>query len=326
MSFTRIIVFIVAASFGGALFATAEEPLPELHGPYFGQPTPEKKAELFAPGLISVNGRYEYAVSFSPDGEELLFSAQPPEGRASLHYSRVEGGTWTKPTAVSLTGGAKKEEMEAFFAPDGRHIYFAPYDEGMDVRIWVVEFGPQGWQNPRELGPPVSEDPAFFPTSTQAGALYYTNLAKRKVYRAELGNGRVETAADAGLELGGHAFIAPDESFVLLDGLPPGQEERDIYVAFRTADGGWTEAANLGPEVNTEDAETCPSLSSDGQYLFFSRYDEDGAVSNIYWISSSVIHDVRAREAYSCEEPCQQESLVGPAHLTGADLTMIQRD
>jgi hypothetical protein len=51
-------------------------------------------------------------------------------------------------------------------------------------------------------------------------------------------------------------------------------------------------SANLGLEVNTEYAETCPSLSSDGQYLFFSRYDEGGAVSNIYWISSSVIGDV----------------------------------
>ena len=78
-----------------------------------------------------------------------------------------------------------------------------------------------------------------------------------------------------------------------MDALPPGKEERDIYVAFRTAEGGWTEPANFGPEVNTEHAETCPSLSSDGKYLFFSRYDEDGGVSNI-WISSSVIDDARS--------------------------------
>ncbi len=293
MSSTRIIMFVFAASFGGLVLAAAEEPWPELRGPYFGQQTPETEAEVFAPGLISVNGRYEYALSFSPEGEELLFSAQPPDGGTRLHYSRVEGGKWARPTAVSLTAGAKKEEMEAFFAPDGKHIYFAPYDEGMDVRIWVVEIGPHGWQHPRELGPPVSDDPAFFPTSSKTGALYYTNLAKRTVYRAELVNGRVETAADAGLEFGGHAFIAPDESFVLVDALPPGQEERDIYVAFRTGDGGWTEPANLGPAVNTEHAETCPSLSSDGKYLFFSRYDEDGGVSNIYWISSSTIDAAR---------------------------------
>jgi Tol biopolymer transport system component len=293
MSSNRIVMVVFAASFGGFALAVAEEPGRDLRGPYFGQETPETNAKLFAPGLISVTGRFEYALSFSPDGEELFFSAQPPDGRASLHHSRIEGGTWTRPTAVSLTAGAKKEEMEAFFAPDGKHIYFAPYDEGMDVRVWVVEVGPEGWQNPRELGPPVSEDPAFFPTSTAAGALYYMNLAKRKVYRAKLKDGRVESTADAGLELGGHAFVAPDESFVLLDAVPPGQEERDIFVAFRTTDGGWTVPANLGPRVNTKHAETCPSLSSDGQYLFFSRYDEDGGISNIYWISSSVIDNLR---------------------------------
>lgn len=295
MSSTRIVMSVLAASFGVLVLAAAEGSLPELRGPYFGQQTPEGQAEVFAPGLISVDGRYEYALSFSPDGEELLFSAQPPDGGTSLHYSRVEGGKWTRPAVVSLTAGAKREEMEAFFAPDGKRVYFAPYDEGMDVRIWVVEIGPDGWQHPRELGPPVSDDPAFFPTSSRMGALYYTNLAKGRVYRAELADGRVETAADAGIELGGHAFIAPDESFVLVDALPPRTEERDIYVSFRSANGGWTEPANLGPEVNTEHAETCPSLSSDGKYLFFSRYDEDGGVSNIYWISSSVIDDARAQ-------------------------------
>ena len=37
------------------------------------------------------------------------------------------------------SAGARKDEMEAFFAPDGKHVYFAPYDEGLDVRIWQVE-------------------------------------------------------------------------------------------------------------------------------------------------------------------------------------------
>ena len=310
MRFARIIMFVFAASFGALAPAAAEEPLPELRGPYFGQQTPETKAEVFAPGLISVTGRYEYALSFSPDGEELLFSTQLPEGGASLHHSRVEGGKWTQPRAISLTAGVKKEEMEAFFAPDGRHIYFAPYDEGMDVRIWVVEIGPRGWLHPRELGPPVSDDPAFFPTSSRTGTLYYTNLAKRKVYRAGLVDGRVETAGDAGIEFGIHSFIAPDESFVLVDALPPGKEERDIYVAFRTVDGGWTEPASLGHEVNTEHAETCASVSWDGKYVFFSRYDEDGGVSNIYWISSSVIDD--ARRSTTRKQHPEKTLRVGP--------------
>jgi hypothetical protein len=134
MSFSRVILFVSAASFAGFLLAADEEPWPDLRGPYFGQPTPATTAKVFAQGLISVSGRFEYALSFSPDGQELFFSAQPPEGRASLHYSRVEGGTWTRPAAVSLTAGAKKEEMEAFFAPDGKHIYWISSTVIDDVR------------------------------------------------------------------------------------------------------------------------------------------------------------------------------------------------
>jgi hypothetical protein len=45
--------------------------------------------------------------------------------------------------------------------------------------------------------------------------------------------------------------------------------------------------------VNSGFDETCPSLSADGRYLFFSRYDEPDEVSDIYWIDSAVIDAVR---------------------------------
>jgi Tol biopolymer transport system component len=274
--------------------APGEHPFPELSGPYFGQRTPSATAELFAPGLISVNGRYEYALSFSPDGTQLFFTIEAPEQSAQLLHSRIEDGRWTPPEAVSLTSGAKQAEMEAFFSPDAKRIFFAPYDEGMDVRIWSIEVGRDGWHSPRELGPPVSDDPAFFPTSTSEGVLYYTNLAKRKIYKAQLRNGRVTGATDAGIAFGGHCFVAPDESLVLVDAQhSDSRGNRDIYVAFRNADGTWATPRNLGGEINTEHSETCPALSPDGKYLFFSRYNEEGELSNIYWISSSVIEDAR---------------------------------
>jgi hypothetical protein len=144
----------------------------------------------------------------------------------------------------------------------------------------------------------VSDDPAFFPTSSSRGVLYYTNLAKRKVYAAQLKDGRVTEATDAGIEFGGHPFVAPDESFVLLDAeTSDSRGSRDIYVAFRNADASWTTPRNLGEEVNTRYSETCPTLSADGKYLFFSRYNEEGELSNIYWISRSVIEDARRAAA-----------------------------
>jgi len=66
----------------------------------------------------------------------------------------------------------------------------------------------------------------------------------------------------------------------------------DIYVAFATRAGEWSTPVNLGDRVNSEHSESCPSLSADGKYLFFSRYDEPDDVSDIYWIDSAVIERV----------------------------------
>jgi Tol biopolymer transport system component len=228
---------------------------------YFGQQPPGDVAELFAPGIVSIEGRYEYALSVSPDGREILFGTEAPDVPATLYQSRLEEGGWTPPVRVSLSAGAKKAEMEAFFTPDGKQVYFAAYDEGMDVRIWAVDRGPAGWSLPREMASPLADAPAFFPTTTKSGVIYYSNLEVRRIYCATVEGESVIAVADAGLEIGMHAFIAPDESFVLVDGRLEEAEDSDIYVAFRNEDGSWSEPVPLGPEVNTDYDETCLPVS-----------------------------------------------------------------
>ena len=261
-----------------------------LNGPYLNQTLPATEAVIFAPGKVSIEGRYEYALSIHPAGDRLIFTVEVPDKGASVHGCSIQDGSWTKPGPVDLTGGAKRNEMEAFFSPDGKRVFFAPYCKGLDVRIWTAEVTPDGFQNPQPLGKPVAQDPSFYPVQATGGELYYTNLAKRAIYRATLDNGKVTAAEPAGLEQGGHAFPSPDGSFMVLDSASlESDEQRDIFVSFRTDDGSWGSPRPLGPAVNTEYSETCPALSPDGKYLFFSRYNEPGQLSNIYWVSSEVI-------------------------------------
>lgn len=276
------------------LFAACAPAVEETEPLYFGMEPPGDGAALFAPGIVSVEGRYEYALSVSPDGKEILFTTEAPETPAALYHSRLLEDGWSEPEKVSLSGGAKRAEMEAFYTPDGRSIHFAPYDEGMDVRIWTVDRTPGGWSSPRQLGSPLADDPAFFPTTTLGGEIYYTNLAARKVYRARMAGGTVESVEDAGLAISGHPFIAPDGSYVLVDGRMKDAAGSDIYVVFREEDGGWGEPIDLGPQVNSSYDETCPTMSHDGKFIFFSRYDEENEVSNIYWVGSDVIAEQRA--------------------------------
>jgi len=269
----------------------------KLSGPYFGQDPPGLEAEIFAPDLISQKGRYEFAMSFAPGGERMLFTVQTADEKVYLMRSGLVDGFWTQPEPVSLAAGARRDEMEAFFAPDGKYLYFAPYDEGLDVRIWRVEIAGDEFVNPAPLAGPIEAAPAFYPTSASSGAIYYTNIMERKPYRARRGTDGSWRVEPLGLEFGGHTFVAPDESFVLVDARADDSlGEGDIYVAFAIAEGGWTTPVNLGDGVNSEYSESCPSLSDDGKFLFFSRYDEPGEVAQIYWIDSGVIEAARQRQ------------------------------
>ena len=51
-----------------------------------------------------------------------------------------------------------------------------------------------------------------------------------------------------------NAFIAPDESFIIVTGRatePPETRNVDLFVSFRTRDAGWTEPVSLGPAINS---------------------------------------------------------------------------
>ena len=49
---------------------------PTVVSPYFGQKPPGLIPEVFAPGIVSLKERVQGSVSFSPDLDEMYFSAK----------------------------------------------------------------------------------------------------------------------------------------------------------------------------------------------------------------------------------------------------------
>jgi len=209
---------------------------------------PSHNPELFGLDLVSMPGRYEYAMSVSPDGDEVLFSAETPDsGVSQILYSRFVDGGWTTPEIMNFTPDPTDGETEAFFSPDGDEIFFTRYDTTDLGKVYMVSRTESGWSKP-------------------ALADSTGNLA----------------AESLGLPFGIHSFISPDGDFRLFD------FKGDIYISYRE-DGGWGEPEILNEYINTEFSETSPTLSPDGEYLFFSRANEPNNVSNIYWVKADFI-------------------------------------
>jgi len=99
-----------------------------------------------------------------------------------------------------------------------------------------------------------------------------------------------------------HPFIAPDESYIMWDGeREGGYGESDLYISFKMEDGSWSEAINLGDEINTEVDEGGPVVTPDGRFLFFSRVVAPGEGDawpdvDTYWVDAGLIEALRPNQ------------------------------
>lgn len=260
---------------------------------YFGQKPPGMIAEIFAPGIVSVSGRYEYAVSFTPELDEIYFSGEKEDGIQSVYFSKLRDNKWTNPEKANFTNGKKMNEFEAFVNVSGDRIYFAAYDSIFsDEKIWYVDRLENSWGEARKLDSPINEDIVFYPNAAENGDLFYTSISDVKMYYAPNKGGAYPEVQDIGIEYGIHGYISPSQDFILFDAKKNNDKtkDRDIHVCFKKKDRTWSKPINLGNTVNSDFTETCPSLTPDGKYLLFSRYNEEGGQSNIYWVSAEVIY------------------------------------
>ncbi|MEM9000402.1 MAG: hypothetical protein AAGB24_09060 [Bacteroidota bacterium] len=298
--FFLILVFLLSLN---ACHTKKQEPKdsdpPKMGSPYFGQNPPGLIPEIFAPGIISINGRYEHGISFSPDLDEVYFSANKKGGVTDIYFSKLEGGKWMPIKKAKFTEGRKDEEMQPFVSFSGKKIYFTALNaDNTDTKIWYVNRSDNTWSDAIKLDSPINDSLSFFPNQAKNGDLFYTNVSERKMYYAPNKKGQFPEVDEVGIDFGIHGFISPSQDFILVNARNREDDQRksDIYVYFKKKDGAWSKPINLGSEVNSNFSETCPSLTPDGNYLFFSRYNEEGGLSNFYWVDAQIIENLRPKE------------------------------
>jgi Tol biopolymer transport system component len=268
---------------------------------YLGQKPPGTTPKVFAPGIVSTK-EYEVAGSFTPDGSEYFFTRRPEAKGVynRIYYTRLEDSVWTKPELVPF--GAPAMEFEPHVTPQGDKVYFnserkKPAGITLQGEIWYAERSDSGWGEARYLDAPINDGFAMYVTSTHDGTLYFTGVYGRKygIFRSH--------PVDAGYTVPeylpdeinsirpAHPYVSPDETYLIFDAYTAEGRKPEIYISFRRADGSWTEARKLGPEVNATQTEYAASVSPDGKYLFFHRLIEGNG--DIYWVDASIIEQHR---------------------------------
>ncbi len=298
IKFISFIVLLLTLTCNSSIYS---QDIPD--GPYFGQKAPGLKPEVFAPHIISMKGRFEYVISFSPDGNECCFGVTNSSwSTCDLYYTKCNDGKWTQPDKAYFQKGF--DGWLPFFAPDGERFFFSSSrPKPPAANIWMSEKINSSWSDPQKLGGQVNT--AYYewrPNTTADGTLYFSSgrkggVGESDIYRAELTDGDYSSVEILKPNVNSSfaeasPSISPDGKYLLIESTRPGGfGQADLYISYLKDDETWTTPQNLGPEINTEQIDDGGCISNNGKYFFFNRRKAwiTTVDTDIYWVDSRVV-------------------------------------
>lgn len=111
---------------------------------------------------------------------------------------------------------------------------------------------------------------------------YESEFVNGKWTRAKPVGGKINTNLNEGAQ-----NISQDGQLLIFTGCnyPEGEGSCDLYMAFRTKAGGWSEPENMGALLNTDFWESSPSISPDKRDLYFTSSQSGGYGGRDIWVS-----------------------------------------
>ena len=298
-TFRRFILFstlcFATAITSSGQTANKNEP---IKGIYFGQALRGETPVLFAPEILKSVSVWVEATAFSPDGS-LFFLAvgDSTYSSAQLYYSKCVNNVWTPfSEPVFLSGFTFSHEP--VFSADRTTLTFTGRKGTGTLDLWTVRYTSQGWDTPVAMPSPINSSAKEYRCSYLSdGTIFFgsSRSGMMQIYKAISDTSRVLTVELVGPPISTKSFegdpcIAPDERFLIFYSAR-NRISSDLYVSFRDGNGGWGMPINLGDTFNSPDDEYGAHLSSDGQYLFFTRHASTG--NSIYWVALSAIDKLR---------------------------------
>lgn len=271
---------------------------------YFGQTPPGNTAELFAPGIISLDDWEESFITFSPDGKECYFTKDDKSFNPWIMQTLYSDTGWTTPEKVTFIS---YNALSPSISPDGTMLFFSSAEGTEKMGVFQCHRTDSGWSEYEEVdsqissreqesGCRLSEKDNYYVCSWRSGG-----KGGCDGWRIPYVDGQFQQAENLGFLNSSdgdcHWAPGPDEAYLVwnsrrpLTGMRGGFIETDLFISFAKPNGGWTGPRNLGSNVNSSSTEMGASFSHDGKYMFFSS-DRRGTM-DIYWVSTNFIDSLK---------------------------------
>jgi outer membrane protein OmpA-like peptidoglycan-associated protein len=197
----------------------------------------------------SINTRYhEYFPTLTIDEQTLIFTRRLPRTSQTLgmnpeeedfYISRKIGDTWEFAQNLGPPINTPGNEGAQAISPDGKFLYYTACNrpDGLgSCDLYVAERRGNTWGTPRNMGPKVNSSAWDSQPSISFDGI--------TIYFASSRSG--------------------------------GQGKIDIWKTTKGDDGIWSQAVNLGPEINTPEQDITPFIHSDDQTLYFASEGHRG--------------------------------------------------
>ncbi|NHF60113.1 hypothetical protein FK220_012215 [Flavobacteriaceae bacterium TP-CH-4] len=276
---------------------------------YFGQSEPETTPIVFGADSISLKGRFEHGISFTPDARELAFGILGGNAvKGKIYYSKKIDGQWATPKDFNPL---KNESVFLpYFTPDGKSLLYTQSIPDTDqlyiTDIWKLDKINGDWDFPKKIPTPLSSKTREATASmTYDGTIYFSSnrncQGKENCYTADLFYSKlVDNEYQNVKEISKlnssndeeSVFISPKEEYILFCRYTDNETFVDLYISYRDHNNHWTEPQLLDATINSKDWDRRPFVSIDNKFLFFTRLEiEENKLteSDIYWVNTTKV-------------------------------------